>query len=577
MTKLSINNSNYRSIHAAVPSYYQIWDFGDSTPIVKANYPTHTYTNDGTYTVTLKIYDIKGGFQQIQKTLVVNSNQSAPASAFYADNTNTTVNTTINFVTMNQSLVSPTSTARWNFGDGTVKTGLHSNLLTVSHSYSQKGLYPVDLMVTDEFGKSSYYTVYVNIQDTNRPINAVIKLSAHTGKIPFPVRFDASESTSATGNIAAYNWQIWSPSATYFNQNKTWTANYTTGGERFVNLYIEDDQGNSGYAWDVISPVDPAQIPPTNQNPIANIKMDFTQTGNTSIINLSGWNSSDPDGDRIVSYDWIFDGSPVSSDANFTLTSNGNYDHLLALRVTDRWGAVGETKVSFKNPNVSFDFAPVRPITTEPVYFTADEQTLTLPNSQAASYAWDFGDGSPIQYAQTVSHTFANAGTYNVKVTVTDNLQRTYQKVRQVTTYTSGSLNLVITGKNADNTRSAKSGELYNALYFPETINFDLSESIVFGEGIVSANWDFGDGNTGFGLNPSYTYQKPGSYTVSVSATDSQNITSTATLQILVNDWGCTNSDGIDGCLQLVNSNGNVLPMSLSEWTIHQDKSTSLT
>jgi PKD repeat protein len=41
------------------------------------------------------------------------------------------------------------------------------------------------------------------------------------------------------------------------------------------------------------------------------------------------------------------------------------------------------------------------------------------------TYIWNFGDGSQRGSEQTVSHTFYQAGTYNVRVVVTDSTGRT--------------------------------------------------------------------------------------------------------------------------------------------------------
>ena len=50
-------------------------------------------------------------------------------------------------------------------------------------------------------------------------------------------------------------------------------------------------------------------------------------------------------------------------------------------------------------------------------------------------------------------------------------------------------------------------------------------------------SWGFGDGTTQTGsLNPSHTYQNPGSYTASVTVTDANKLTSTSSVAVTVND-----------------------------------------
>lgn len=564
-------DSNYHALHASVLSYYQIWDFGDGTPVVKGNYPYHVYASDGVYTVTLKLYDLKGHYQQIQKTLTVNSNQSAPASYFNTNTSNAIIGESVNFTTGDPNFVSPTTTAIWDFGDGTLVTGLHKDYLNVSHSYATKGFYLVSLRVTDQLGKSSVYSAYVNVQETQRPVRAEIKLSAHTGLIPLPVRFDGASSWSSAGPIVKYYWQVWASNGTQYNHNKVWTNTLLEGGERYVTLFVEDNQGNIAIGYDYVSAIDSSQVPPSNQNPQANIRMDFLQTGETSNIYLGGYGSWDPDGDRVASYDWIFDGSHKSSDPAFALTSVGHVDHMISLKVTDRWGAIGEQKIVFKNPWVSFDSSPQRPVIDAPVYFVSDAQTLFLPNSQATEFKWDFGDGTPVAYGAQLNHTYTNPGNYSVKLVLTDNLGRTYTAIKQVVVEAVLPLEAVITAKDPNSVLEASGSQIFSWNTFPINVTFDLTESSVQGSGVQSATWDFGDGNTGFGLNPSYNYQKPGTYTVTVTATDSQNSTDTATMQVVVGNWNCSETDGIDGCLKLINSDGHTLPMSETEWIITHD------
>jgi PKD repeat protein len=51
---------------------------------------------------------------------------------------------------------------------------------------------------------------------------------------------------------------------------------------------------------------------------------------------------------------------------------------------------------------------------------------------------------------------------------------------------------------------------------------------------IAKRHWDFGDGGTSSERNPSHTYAAPGPYTVSLTVTDQNGLTDTATRQIVV-------------------------------------------
>jgi PKD repeat protein len=91
--------------------------------------------------------------------------------------------------------------------------------------------------------------------------------------------------------------------------------------------------------------------------------------------------------------------------------------------VTDNNGATDVASVTItaanRPPVSSFDFGPASPKTLEPVTFTS---TATDPDGTIASYAWDlnndgkFADGTTAQ----VQRSFPLAGTYTVKLKVTD-------------------------------------------------------------------------------------------------------------------------------------------------------------
>ena len=123
----------------------------------------------------------------------------------------------------------------------------------------------------------------------------------------------------------------------------------------------------------------------------------------------------------------------------------------------------------------------------------------------AASYLWDFGDGSGSTEENPV-HSYDTPGTYAVSFTVTnDETSQTEGKPGfiQVTSP-------AVTQLLADFSAHPTSGEV------PLTVNFtDQSTG-----NITAWLWDYGDGGTGIERNPTHVYEKAGTYTVSLTVQD---------------------------------------------------------
>lgn len=127
------------------------------------------------------------------------------------------------------------------------------------------------------------------------------------------------------------------------------------------------------------------------------------------------------------------------------------------------------------------------------------------PDGTIASFAWDFGDGQTATGA-TSSHDYAASGTYQVRLTVTDNLGATSSQTKSV----------VVTVPNKAPVAAMKAS--CEAL----TCSFYGSASSDPGGSVSSWLWDFGDGQTGTGLTATHAYATVGSHVVTLTVTDNE-------------------------------------------------------
>ncbi len=254
------------------------------------------------------------------------------------------------------------------------------------------------------------------------------------------------------------------------------------------------------------------------------------EVGETVTFDASG--SSDTDG-SISSYSWDFgDGNTAAASiATHAYTSAGDYT--VTLKVTDNYGLTDtETKtitvtpheIEPQAPSASFISSPSSPEVGETVTF--DASGSSDPDGTIVDYEWNFGDGST-GTGETASHAYSSAGAYTVTLTVTDNDGLTATTTRTITVPPPG-----LKAPSASFTSSPPSPEV------GETVTFDASGSSDPDGSIVSYDWDFGDGNTGAGMTATHSYASAGTYGVTLTVADNDDLTDTATKTITVKTTG---------------------------------------
>jgi PKD repeat protein len=203
----------------------------------------------------------------------------------------------------------------------------------------------------------------------------------------------------------------------------------------------------------------------------------------------------------------------------------------------------GDEVKAGSDPNDSKSI-PNQPPVADPngPYTGTEGQPITLDGSGSSDsdgtivkYEWDVDNDGNYDYSSsspTQNHTYAQQGTYTIKLRVTDNLGATDEATTTA--------NILDTSPTADFTASPTSG------IAPLTVNF-TNNSTGYDQPL-SYEWDFD--NDGIvdstDENPSYTYINPGTYTVKLTATDLDRSTDTLikTDYINVKNYTLTCPDG---------------------------------
>jgi PKD repeat protein len=274
---------------------------------------------------------------------------------------------------------------------------------------------------------------------------------------------------------------------------------------------------------------------PKNKPPVAVINYSPTIPMVGKTVTFDGSSSYDLDG-HITSYSWtLTDGGATKSfsGANFTYAYTNYGDSVVTLTVTDDLGATGSTSktihVNAINVIASISANPTSGYVPLTVSFDGsgsyDPDSPNAPNKGIVSYVWDFGDGSGGTGVK-VSHTYSKAGTFTVKLTVTDDEGTTGSTTTQINVYSQPGY--------ADFKFSPSKP------YAGESVTFDGSASTPSsGATITAYHWlvnSVKQATTSTAIW-TYTFSSTGSYNVGLYIVDSSGYTSlTATKSVTVID-----------------------------------------
>ncbi|MEW6992464.1 M20/M25/M40 family metallo-hydrolase [Colwelliaceae bacterium 6441] len=309
------------------------------------------------------------------------------------------------------------------------------------------------------------------------------------------------------------------------------------------------------FALEMANPrIDSSNLPPTAK---------FSAVCHRYTCDYNSSNSSDSDG-HIVSYFWELGNGKTSTTANpaHTYTASGLFP--VTLTVTDNQGATDSITQNIDVPGDVIE-PPVLLILNncKQLTCTFDSSTSDIP---VISYQWSFGDGNGSTTKSPI-HSYSQAGEYIVSLTVTDQngLTETVSISIIVEKNTDNSCDNIPLWQNATSYTldeqvqfndkkyqaiwwsTGANPEVYSQVWkFIENCNNDGGDpqapiakftyrvnamQVTFTDqssddiGVKSYQWSFGDQQTSQAQHPVHTYNQTGSYSVSLTVTDADNLT----------------------------------------------------
>lgn len=512
------------------------WDFGDGSSAGGAS-PTHTFTQGGSYTVTLMVTDNQGAASSVTTTVVVAPPNGAPTAAISVDPTTGTAPEQFTFDGSGSSDGDGTVVAyEWDFGDGA-----SSSSPTPTHAYTAGGSYSVELTVTDNQGATGTSSLLVAVADNQLPAPQVIA-DPTSGQAPLDVSFDGTGSLDPDGTLVSYAWSFGDGSTA---TGRTASHTYTAGGTFTVTLTVTDNKGGSASATSSV------QVAAPNLAPVAAFSPSPSSGQAPVTVTYDAEASTDADG-SVASYAWDFgDGTTGTGATVFhDYASGGSY--VVRLTVTDNQGATGSTEQTLvvAPPNVAPTASIVAspPSGQAPVAVTFDGSDSADADGPLASYAWDFGDGAT-GTGETTSHTYSGQGIYTVTLTVTDD-----QGVTGSTTTT-----VAVSPPNLAPTAGIvvrPSTTATSTVPSNVAVHFDGLGSADPDGTVAAYDWDFGDGTTGSGPSPTHTFGVVGTFVVTLTVSDNQGAAASTTTTVYVGAANqaptasfCSTTPSTFGCL----------------------------
>jgi gliding motility-associated-like protein len=536
------------------PNAIYLWDFGDNTTATAQN-PSHTWTESGTYPVSLTVTSPEGCSKVIVKDTVF----ARPITESYIENrVSSCIGGEIQFLDSTASFY-PITSWNWDFED-TTSTDQNPTI-----TFSDTGSYNVTLIVTNSLGCIDTFTNVAEVGDS-----LIIGFNANDTVVCIDQDIDFTNLTAAAaaGLVSEWSWDFgdggsssqFEPTyaysdtgtytviltATYNNcDSELEFVDYITVGPPEADFeadrdcaaplqvtFIDKSIGADIYSWDFGVPsmtddtsnlANPSYTYPNSGtytitltainsttgcshesvktlilNSAEDVVVTLSDTAGCTPLSISVSNTS-----SLATYSWIAEGAIVNDStlAQPTITYNtaGTYDSI-TLVVTHPTGCIEEIvlpdTIRTSTLIVGLNASTTSGCIPLSVNFT-DQSFATNP---VTSYIWDFGNGDSAT-TQNPNYDYITTGSFQPTLTVTDDVG-----CSQMANLSSS---IIPTAPNVN--------------FLSDTVAC-VDQEISFANlstGIgLSHSWNFGDMMTSTQINPTHTYTTEGVYSACLTITD---------------------------------------------------------
>ena len=303
------------------------------------------------------------------------------------------------------SSLTPSSYA-WDFGDGNI-----SEEAAPAHTYETPGTYTVSLKITDAYSVSETASATITVEEPTAP---AVSISADITKAyaPQTIRFECEVS----GGIPDDYRYAWDFGDGNISEEAEPAHTYETAGTYIAKLTVSNNGGHTKTAAEITVILEEPTAPAVS------ISADITEAYAPQTIRFECEVSGGiPDDYR---YAWDFGDGNISDEPNpeYRYSAAGTYT--AKLTVSTNGGMIRTESQPLTIIIIEATYPNIILKTEQTGQFTIKISNLTEhPDIQPSAISWDFGDGTETtattpEAMKTQAHTYAQAGIYNVIVTI---------------------------------------------------------------------------------------------------------------------------------------------------------------